>query len=91
MNPRLQVQAGHFTNITTDLAEIFMNILVTHKILFYSAKERREMREKNQFDISKTIAHSVCLFANSFHCPNVMNSKVVILHARDSTIHFNPD
>lgn len=66
MNPRLQVQAGHFTYKTTDLAEIFMNILVTHKILFHSAKERRKMREKNQFDISKTIAHSVCLFANSF-------------------------
>lgn len=74
------------SNRTTDLAEIFMNILVTHKIPFYFT-ENTERQSIKKINSSRRQAYSPGVrpsirsfipFANSFHCPNVMNLSVVI-------------
>lgn len=70
------------SNRTTDLAEIFMNILVTHKIPFYFTEntERQSIKKSisRRRQANSPSIRSFVPFANPFHCPNVMNLSVVI-------------
>lgn len=67
------------SNRTTDLAEIFMNILVTHKIPFYFTENtERQSIKKNQFKTKTSLqsgrssvhpfVHSVCKFISLSEC-----------------------
>lgn len=91
MNPlQVTIQEEHLKHFflyicACDLAEIFMNILVTRKISFYFAHRKSEMESSgkkysihfNSEDTANQISYicSFVHFVSLFHCPNVMNSS----------------